>query len=616
MADALPYDVRRHADAIECLDGVRQNPTIVNLLMAHRRLDVLASAIPHVNVRMATLASFTIDPLTAPIQVAALAAGIRLETWNSPFGQVIPTLVDPGVGLDAFAPDIVLVATRLADVVPQLYDGVLDGVPTAVTAVADWLDQLDAALMSFRQRSRATLLLQTFERPTFLVSGLAEAFTPGSQLDIWRTANERLQQIADRVGKCNLVDYDALVSRHGSRTWIDPRTERYGRIPIAAHHYWDYARFIVRHLRPLVGRTKKVIVLDADNTLWGGILGDDGPNGIKLGHDFPGNAFVAFQRRLLGLQRRGVVLCIASKNEPGSVESVVSTHPEMVLRPEHFACMRVSWSPKPDAIREIGRILNLGLDSFVFIDDSAVECAMMRETLPEVEIVQLPEDPARYSDVIESLDCFDQYTLSSEDRQRSAMYKAEADRRQLAETTVDLPSFYRGLRMTLTFGVDDERQIARAAQMTQRTNQFNMNTIRCTEDDIRRSMAAADEEVITLSLSDRFGDSGVVGLAIIHKQPDIWGLPMLLMSCRVLGRTVESTLIAWIAQRALAAGAKELRASFEPTAKNQPFADFYRKCGFAPASADSPARLWVLKLDQADTTIPDWITVRQDAPTD
>ncbi|MCB9857920.1 MAG: HAD-IIIC family phosphatase [Phycisphaerales bacterium] len=609
MTDPIVQRGIAHAEAMATLDRVCAEPTVIHLVSAYRRFDELAAAIPHAALKMACLSTFTAEPLTPAIRLASLRAGIRTDIWTAPFGQVVPTLIDADKGLGRFAPDVVLVAARLADVVPDLYDGLLNNEAPTAQKVADYLDQLSAGIAAFRQRSQATLLIQDFERPCFLVAGLNETDSAGSQIDIWQSANRRLQDVATVSGNCYVMGYDALVAHHGSASWIDPRTELYGRIPIAAKHYWDYGQFVVRYLRPLAGKTRKVIILDADNTLWGGILGDDGIDGIKLGSDFPGSAFVRFQRRLLALQQRGIILCIASKNEPGSVENVVNSHPEMVLRPDHIACMRVSWSPKPDAVRDIAETLNLSPDSFVFIDDSPVECAMMRETLPEVMTIQLPDDPARYADVIASLEGFDQFTLSEEDKQRGAMYKAEADRKQLASAAVDLPSFYRGLKMRLSIGINDERFVARAAQMTQRTNQFNMHTIRCSEDDIRAQMRAADSEVLTLSLSDRFGDSGVVGLAVVEKSANRWLLHMLLMSCRVLGRTVESAFVAWISKRALDAGAVELRGVFVPTVKNAPFADFYHRCGFEPTTTDTDAVLWVLKLISADTTIPDWFDI-------
>jgi FkbH-like protein len=211
--------------------------------------------------------------------------------------------------------------------------------------------------------------------------------------------------------------------------------------------------------------------------------------------------------------------------------------------------------------------------------------------------------------VIESLDVFDQWTFSDEDRQRGRLYQAEARRRTLEESVTDLPIFYRQLGMKMTLSLDRQAHIARASQMTNRTNQFNMHTIRCSEDDIRRFMAGRDHSVITLALEDRFGDNGVVGLAVVRRETDAWVLHLFLMSCRVLGRTVEQTFVKWIAERAKAAGATSLVGLFAPTAKNKPFASFFRDCGFVEAEPGGTVQRWVWSLETAETTLADYIRI-------
>jgi FkbH-like protein len=281
----------------------------------------------------------------------------------------------------------------------------------------------------------------------------------------------------------------------------------------------------------------------------------------------------------------------------------------MVLRAEHFAAMRVNWDPKPENVRRMALDLNLGIDSFVFVDDSAVECELMRAALPPVQTVCLPSDAAGFAGVIESLDCFDQWAISAEDRQRGAIYRAQAERSELQATVVDMPTFYRQLQMKMTLFVDHAPHVARASQMTNRTNQFNMHTIRCSEDDIRRFMADDDNQVVTLALADRFGDNGVVGLAVVRRGPDEWILHMLLMSCRVLGRTVEEAFVGWIAGQARAAGASRLVGEFVPTAKNRPFAAFFKDRGLVEAEPDGKILKWTWALCDADTAPPDWIEI-------
>jgi len=569
------------ARAAAALAEVDACPTVANIARTARELLPHRAALAAVPLRVACLSSFTFDPIRPALELQGLHAGFALETYVAPFGQAEQELIDQASGLTSFKADVVLVAIRLQDVCPALYErfnALAAG--EAEQLVRHWIVRLQGALDAFRKRSSAHVLIQNYDRPAAPALGIADAKAATSQFAVIDDANAALTVLADSFDNVRVMDYDTLVARYGRRDWIDPRMALFARIPVAPKHDWALAGFYVRHLRPLYGLSKKALVLDADNTLWGGVVGDVGLGGIALGPDYPGNAYVAFQRRVLDLYHRGVVLCLASKNEPGAVEEVLEKHPEMVLRTKHFAAMRVNWSPKPDNVRQMADALNLGLDSFVFIDDSPVECEMMRTALPQVLSITLPAEPAAYAGVIESLDCFDQWTVSGEDRQRGQLYRAEARRRESRSAAVDLPTFYRRLRMKMTLSIDEPMHVSRAAQMTNRTNQFNMHTIRCTEDDIRRFMDAPDHHVFTLALADRFGDNGIVGLAVVIHRPDTWCLHMFLMSCRVLGRTVEQTFIGWIAGQARAAGADQLVGEFVPTAKNKPFAGFYESCGF------------------------------------
>ncbi len=595
------------------LDSFAAGPSLLNIRRAAAYLPSLRESLGRVSIRLGCVASFTFEPFQSALELQALRAGLCLDTYVGPFGQFEQELIDAASGLAAFKPDAVLLAVRLEDVCPVLYRG-FAGLTRADAdrLLDDWFERLQAALSTFRSHSSATLLIQNYDLPATPALGMADRKAAFSQAESIARANARLDELAGAFENVFVMDYDALVARHGRARWCDPRTALFARIPVASDHFWPLAGFYVCHLRPLYGLTKKALVLDADNTLWGGVVGDVGLNGIALGHDFPGNAFVAFQERILDLYHRGVVLALASKNEPDSVKDVLDNHQDMLLRAEHFAAMRIDWLPKPDNVRRIAEDLNLGLDSFVFIDDSPVECELMRTSLPDVLTVQLPSDPAAYPGVIESLDCFDQWHLSEEDRSRGRLYKAEADRKVVRAQAVDLPTFYRGLEMKMTLFVDHTAHVARAAQMTNRTNQFNMHTVRCSEDDIQRFMGDAAHEVITLALADRFGDNGVVGLAVLRhdraEQTD--RLHLLLMSCRVLGRTVEQAFIGWIADRARSNGAERIVAELKRTAKNTPFATFYGDNGFTAAGEDDGVELWERDLSDEQPPMPDWLTLK------
>lgn len=598
------------ADAVRLLAGVAANPTTLSVRQADSRFDALADVLPTTPLRVGILSSFTFDPIVPYLRLQGLRSSIRIEPFVAPYGQFEQSMIDPNSGLYSHGPDLCLVAVRLEDVCPQIYDS-FNGTSRADidSAIDDWFSRLEQSLRTFRSRSNAAVLIQNYDLPSHDAAGIASVAPGESQTDVIRAANSRLQSLAGELEKVYVLDYERLVARHGRVHWSDARTALFARIPIANRHFWPYAGFYLQYIRPLFGKAKKVLVLDADNTLWGGVSGDVGMDGIALGHDFPGNAFVLFQRRILELYHRGVVLCIASKNEPETVDQILDQHPEMVLRSEHFSAMQVNWDAKPGNLRKLADMLNLGIDSFVFIDDSPVECEMVRQALPEVLTIQLPDDPAAYPHIIESLDVFDQLTISAEDRKRGQLYKEEAGRRDLKTQVVDLESFYRQLETKMTLHVDHAPHTARASQMCNRTNQFNMNTIRYTEGDIASFMADPDQEVVTLHVSDRFGDNGVVGMAIVRYQPGIANIHAMLMSCRVLGRTIEQSFLKWIAHRAKGRGCTTLSAEYVETPKNRPFGRFYEDAGMTDSAKSEDTVVWACDLADFDTEIPPWMMI-------
>ena len=328
-----------------------------------------------------------------------------------------------------------------------------------------------------------------------------------------------------------------------------------------------------------------MIALDADNTLWGGIIGEDGINGIALGPDYPGNAYVAFQRRLLDYQQRGFVLALCSKNNPADLDQVLDQHPHQVLRNEHFAARRVNWEAKPRNLVSLAKELNLGLNSFVFVDDSDHECAAVRHELPEVEVVQAPRNPVHLASCLDRLPRLEILSLTAEDRAKTQLYAQERKRReQLADISGgggDLDEYLRSLDMRMRVSFDDTTQLARLAQLTQKTNQFNLTTRRYQEPQVQEFIESPDYLVAHFSLADAFGDSGVVGLAIARKLPDDRAeIDTFLMSCRVIGRRAETAFLEAVLERLASEGVTEVVADFLPTSKNAPASGFLAESGF------------------------------------
>jgi FkbH-like protein len=367
----------------------------------------------------------------------------------------------------------------------------------------------------------------------------------------------------------------------------------------------------MRFLAPLSGRVAKAIAVDLDNTLWGGVIGEDGLAGIQVGPEYPGAAYQALQQALLDLTARGILLAIASKNNPQEAMEALGAHPGMLLRPEHFAAMRINWKEKSESLREIAAELNIGLDAIAFLDDNPVERQRVREEAPEAMVVELPADTMAYARAVRDYPAFERLALSEEDRQRTKYYTAERQRAALAQTAASREEFYRSLDQEAEIAPVDPLTFARTAQLTQKTNQFNLTTRRYTEQQIEELTRRPGWEVLTINVRDRYADNGLVGVAITHDEREVEGevceIDTFLLSCRVIGRTVETALLAYLAEEARERGAQRLEGWFLPTKKNAPARDFYRDHGFRLLSETEAGQHWGLDLAGAVPRCPEWV---------
>lgn len=405
----------------------------------------------------------------------------------------------------------------------------------------------------------------------------------------------------------HIVDMQSFMVQHGIDRVHDPRYEVMARMYLSPGGIKLLADSLARYVGALGSPTKKVLVLDLDDTLWGGILGEDGLNGIRVGGENDGYSFLTFQRSLLTLKATGVLLAICSKNNEPDALRALESHPDILLRPTDFACHRINWKPKAENLREIAHELNLGLDSFVFFDDSAFERGQMRELLPEVDVLEVPSDPALYARTLAQYPGFDTLRVTIEDRKRSEMYAAESRRKMLQRQSGSLEEFYRSLEMRAVISRATETKFERVFQLIQKTNQFNLTTRRYTEKELRSLLTSPRDDVYTLRLSDKLGESGVTGVAVVRKGTENWQLDNFLLSCRIIGRTVEYAFIRWLAARGRAAGAARIIAEFIPTPRNAVASMFLETAGFErnPASGK-----WALDLARWEGRVPpDYVRV-------
>ena len=428
----------------------------------------------------------------------------------------------------------------------------------------------------------------------------------GSLNNVIRRINTVLRDLARHVANVHTVDCDHLAACLGKRTWFDERLWFHGKCfchPDALPQVAGQALDIIRVAK---GKPAKCIVLDLDNTLWGGIIGDDGLDGIRLGELGDGEAYVRFQTYLHEFRERGIILAVCSKNDDDKARSPFREHPDMVLKEDDIACFVANWNNKADNIRLIAQRLNIGLDSMVFLDDSQFERNLVRQLVPEVCVPELPEDPAEFVPYLEALNLFESIQFSAEDRARTEMYRANVQRQQEQEQFTDVNAYLASLQMTAAFERFDDYHMPRIAQLVGRTNQFNLTTIRHPETELRQFADDPDAVPCYASLEDRFGDNGLVSVVIGRRQGDRMELVTWLMSCRVIARRLEEFVLDRLVELARDAGIKTLAGRYVPTNKNALVAEHYPKLGFRPAGTEPDGTtLWELTVaDHAPSDAP------------
>ena len=554
------------------------------------------------------LRSFTIEPIFPLLRAAALLEGLNLDVRAGDFNTYAQEILDSGSAMYAFQPDVVFVAIQTRDLFPDLREKTTVGRAESLSRkVSQTMADLQDWLTVLRSRTAATIVVFDFAIPDLIPGGMFGAQAELDATSLIASANQTLRSIVGSMVGAYVMPISRVVDRVGQGKFYDERKWLMARMPFSAEALWPVAHACLRILLPATGRVRKAIVVDLDNTMWGGIVGEDGADGLKLGSEYPGAAFSAFQRVLLECYERGIILAIASKNNEQDAMEVLSAHPDMLLRPSHFAATQINWNPKPVNLRNIAAALNIGTDSLTFIDDNPVERDEMRQQLPEVLVVDLPADPMGYAEAVRNLAVLERLRVSAEDLDRGRQYEEQRQREDLHRASGSIEDFYRSLAMQVAVKPIAPATVSRASQLTQKTNQFNRTTRRYDESRVAAMLNDESWRTYTCSVRDRFGDNGLVGVALVRISPKIWDIDTFLLSCRVIGRTVETGLLAKIAGAARAAGAEQLTGKFVSTAKNAPAQAFYQSHGFRLAGEDGAESNWTLDLAASTPVWPDWL---------
>ncbi|MEU5095339.1 HAD-IIIC family phosphatase [Streptomyces sp. NPDC020996] len=518
----------------------------------------------------------TLDALTAPLTAELARHGIPSRVSVGEHDAWLRDLQDPGSHLYAPGTELALClldAQAVFDELPLPWN------PEDVAkAVAGKLELLDALAARYDEHGTGTLVLNTLPLPAEHPRQLLDHRSRTELSILWREFNIGVLRLAAAHPRLHVVDLEPLIAEGGPVR--DPRLAAYAKVHLGEELLARYARQAGHLLRTLRGRTRKVLVVDLDNTLWDGILGDDGPDGIAAATTYRGEAFGRFQRVVKQIGSQGVLLAVCSKNDREPVLDVLRTHPDMTLREDDFVRIHADWEPKDGAIRAIAGRLNLGTDSFVFADDSAFERGLVASSLPEIALIALDEEPALHVDRLLADGWFDVPELTAADRGRAVQYRQEAERQDLQQATGSMEEYLRALGVTVEVAPVRDHEVARIAQITLRTNQFNLTTRRLQAPDVRERLDSPGHLVLAVRSRDRFGDNGVVGALFAHREDEALRIDNMLLSCRVFARGIEQAALAALLEHARDSGAAEVRASYRPTAKNRKVRDLYPSLGF------------------------------------
>ncbi|QIE56808.1 HAD-IIIC family phosphatase [Pikeienuella piscinae] len=553
-------------------------------------------------MRLAVLADATTDFTVPAIRVSALRHGVLAEMFAPAYGAAVREAMNPASDLARFKADVALVARDhrgLGLNAPTMDpDAAEAAITAAIAETAGMIDGLERAGVR-------TVILQTAPIPAEPWSGHFDMRAPGSVPAQISAFNTRLRALADARAAV-LLDADALSAAVGRGRWFDPLEWNRAKLPFSLDLTPLYADHVARVLGAIRGKARKCLVLDLDNTCWGGVIGDDGLEGVRVGQGSPeGEAFLAIQAQALALKARGVVLAVCSKNEEDAARLPFREHPDMLLREDDIAVFVANWTDKATNIRGIAKALNIGVDALVFLDDNPAERARVRQMLPEVAVPELPEDPAWYPAALAHAGYFETVGLSADDAKRAEQYRANAARVQEMEKIGDYDAYLASLDMVCDLRPFDEVGRTRIAQLINKSNQFNLTTRRYTEADVAEMQADPKIFDLQIRLTDRFGDNGMISVVIFRIGAEDWICDTWLMSCRVLGRRVEEAALAEVAAAARAAGAQRLIGDYIPSAKNKMVEGHFAALGFTECGATpGGGTRWALDLASFEAATP------------
>jgi FkbH-like protein len=554
---------------------------------------------PLVHFKLAILSNSTFDLIVPSLVASAARYGIALEVIEPSYDQAAQEALTPDSRVNSSKPDAVLFALDYRALPLKLSLGDREASSATIQGVIGYLQTLRNGI---KTNSNAACIFQTFAPPVETLFGSLDRALHGTMRNLIDGINRELAEYVIGSGDV-LLDVAGLAETVGLADWHNTQLWNIAKFPFADELVPLYADHVARTVAAIRGKSAKALILDLDNTVWGGVIGDDGLEGIQVAQgDARGEAHLAVQRLALDLRQRGIVLAVCSKNTDEVAREPFEKHPEMLLRLEHIAVFQANWNDKATNIQAIAEELSLGLDSMVFMDDNPMERGLVRKLLPQVRVPELPDDPAYYARTLAAAGYFEAVAFANEDLQRAGFYQDNAKRASLEKQVGGVDAYLASLDMTITFQPFDATGRARIVQLINKSNQYNLTTRRYTDPEVTE--AEIDPEVFTLQvrLADIFGDNGMISVVICKPgAAGVWEIDTWLMSCRVLGRKVEFMVLREILEHARAAGIGKLSGTYRPTDRNNLVVDHYSKLGFTKIEEHASGfTRWELAVREAD----------------
>lgn len=593
-----PRDLK-YSGYLEMLSAIKKNPEFSKNLPT---------------LKIAILRNFTIEPLLPALEAEIYLAGFIPNIWVGDFDNVAFEAMSNTSELDQFKPDFILVFNWLDTISPILTTKFIlkskSEINDETLRVRQFYRDIEGGL---RKRFSVPIIINNFNLPIDLTLGILDSQEYDYQFHTIQNLNLQILLDAKALDDIYILDIAKIFATEGFLNSFDSRHWQMARAPLTQRSILRLCNDFGRLVKALRGKVKKCLVLDCDNTLWGGVIGEDGIGGIKLGTTYPGSCYKAFQEEILNLRERGVILALCSKNNELDVLDVLNNHPEMLIKEKHVATWQINWDDKATNLRRLADELNIGLDSFVFVDDSEFEINLIREQLPEVATIHLRGNTSDYRSLLLSFGYFDSLTFTTEDRRKNEMYGEARIRSKLEATSSSIEEYLENLGLVATLGIPTALDIPRCSQLTQKTNQFTLTTCRYSEGQISGLISDKRSDVFYLRVKDKVADLGLVGVAVVRYHEHETEIEAFMMSCRAIGRGAETAFLAYIANQSKNKyGSNFLVAKYLSTPKNESLvSNFYEINGFDKVGQQGKDTDWILDLRTSRLQYPTWIKIKE-----